>query len=150
MGVEMMGTVIPYWQVFVSLGFLFVTLEAFVGGFFMLPIGIAMFATGILSPFLHNFQLHFWVLAINLLVVGGIFIKFVRPKFTNDHSLTNVDAMVGKEVRVTEKVDNTTGTGQVKLYGDTWRAISMDGSVYSEGESLVVERVEGNKVFVKK
>lgn len=150
MGLEIAGSLIPYWQVFVCLGILFAILEVFVGSFFLLPIGIAFFTTGVVSPFLANIQLHIWALAFNLMIVNVIFYKYVRPKFAKDKTLTNVDSMVGKQVTVIETVDNAAQTGQVKLYGDTWRALSSSDDIFAVGETLTISKIDGNKVFVKK
>ena len=70
--------------------------------------------------------------------------KFINPKKVK----TNVDAIVGKQGLVLEEIDNLTGTGKVKLDGMEWSARSANGEKIEEGTVIVVEKIEGVKVFV--
>ena len=97
----------------------------------------------------------FWIqLTVFLLLSLGC-VLFARPFFTRRFKrvATNVDALIGEKVVVTEKIENIVGRGQVKLSknGQRWSARSMRDDVeYSEGEILTVVAIEGVKLICKK
>ena len=70
--------------------------------------------------------------------------KYINPK----KILTNVDAVVGTQGVVVEKIDNIAGTGRVKLGGMEWAARSTEDTHIEAGEVIKVDRIEGVKAFV--
>ncbi|MBQ6106330.1 MAG: NfeD family protein [Lachnospiraceae bacterium] len=79
---------------------------------------------------------------------------FVRPsalrRFNRRRTKTNVEAVIGKTVRVIEAVNNLADTGRVKLDGMEWAAVCVDDNMtLSVGEFAVVERVEGVKLVIR-
>lgn len=87
----------------------------------------------------------FLVVSCGLLVATLPLVKkFITPKIVK----TNVDSVIGTEGYVTEKIDNLSATGQVKLGGMFWTARSEDGKAIEAGTLIRVERIEGVKVFV--
>ncbi len=93
-----------------------------------------------------------WLQILLFVVVsGGLLIclwpftkKFLKPNLVK----TNVDAVAGTRCHVTAAIDNVEAQGQVKLNGMEWTARSTDGSPISAGTLVVVDRIEGVKVFV--
>ena len=63
---------------------------------------------------------------------------------------TNADANIGKEVIVTEDIDNLLFKGEVKVNGQLWSAQSLDGEKIDKNSKVVIRKIEGNKVFVEK
>ncbi len=61
---------------------------------------------------------------------------------------TNADRLIGREVLVTEQIENLKETGEIKVNGVLWTAVSADGSVIPEGSLVRIERLEGAKVYV--
>ena len=70
--------------------------------------------------------------------------RFIKPKVT----ATNVDAVIGSQCYVTERIDNLAASGQVKLGAMPWTARSTDGTPIETGTLVRVDRVEGVKAFV--
>jgi membrane protein implicated in regulation of membrane protease activity len=70
--------------------------------------------------------------------------KFLTPRL----SKTNVDAVIGSTGIVTAAIDNDAAAGQVKLGAMYWSARSTSGDPISEGTRILVDRIEGVKVFV--
>lgn len=70
--------------------------------------------------------------------------KYIQPKIT----ATNSDSVIGSEGYVTENIDNLSARGQVKLGGMFWSARSTSGEPICEGTKIIVDRIEGVKVFV--
>ena len=93
-----------------------------------------------------------WLQVVLFFVVSALLLLALRPiirkHFTPKLIKTNVDAVVGTVGIVTMDVDNLQGEGQVKLGGMEWTARSTDGSLICAGTQIVVDKIEGVKVFV--
>ena len=87
----------------------------------------------------------FFVVSIALLAaLRPLARKFFTPKITK----TNVDSIIGAQGLVTAPIDNIVAQGQVKLNGMEWTARSTSGEIIPIGTQVVVDKVEGVKVFV--
>jgi membrane protein implicated in regulation of membrane protease activity len=87
-------------------------------------------------------------LAINISVSLFIFKKYVHKKKDASGLKTNVDEMIGKKCVVETEINDELGTGYVKLYGDSWRALSIDDAVIPKGTKVIIKELKGNKVIV--
>lgn len=72
----------------------------------------------------------------------------VRKYFTPRLHKTNVDSVIGAEGIVTTPVNNIAALGQVTIAGMEWSARSTTGEHLPEGTRVIVDRIEGVKVFV--
>ena len=86
--------------------------------------------------------------------VSFIFIFFTRPfalKFVKPHNIkTNYEEIIGKEVQVTDRIDNRAGTGTAVCNGQEWTARSMEDDIIIEvGESVQVIDIRGVQLFVR-
>lgn len=92
----------------------------------------------------------FWLQVAAFLVVSGALLALLRPMLRKyaKTTKTNVDSIPGTQGLVTESIDNVAYQGQVKLGAMTWTARSSSGAPISAGTQVVVDRVEGVKVFV--
>lgn len=86
--------------------------------------------------------------------VSVIFLLLTRPlarRLTKkDYVPTNADRLIGEEAVVTEKIDNLTATGTVKINGQIWNARSQDGEEIPVGETVRVTEISGAKLIVAK
>ena len=88
-------------------------------------------------------------------VVSFLLLFFTRPfamKYINArHEKTNYEGIVGKVVRITERVDNLQQTGHAVVNGMDWTARSEDDEEVLEVDSLAkVVEISGVKLIVKK
>lgn len=87
------------------------------------------------------------------IVVTAICLIFTMPAarrlLQKSKSATNSDRIIGKEAVVTEEIDNIKGTGQVKVLGSVWSALSGDESVIPEGSKVEVSEIRGVRAVVK-
>ena len=92
----------------------------------------------------------FWLQALVFLAVSGVLLALLRPMLRKyvKTTKTNVDSIPGSCGLVTEDIDNVAYQGQVKLGAMTWTARSTSGEPIGLGTRVVVDRVEGVKVFV--
>lgn len=101
----------------------------------------------IISIFYDNFYVQFAVfviLGIILLLTTRSFLeRFIKPKKES----TNLDRVIGMEAVVTEPIKKHV-IGEVKVDGKRWSAISKEE--FSEGEEVIVEKIDGVKLMVRK
>ncbi len=62
---------------------------------------------------------------------------------------TNADRVVGTTAIVEEPIDNLRETGRVFADGLSWAARTEDGNIVAQGQKVLVERIEGAKLFVR-
>ena len=84
------------------------------------------------------------VSAALLLLLRPLAKKYFQPKLTR----TNLDSVIGSVGMVTQRIDNITAVGQVRLGGMEWTARSSTGDPIEVGTQIRVDRIEGVKVFV--
>lgn len=95
-----------------------------------------------------------WLQIVVFILVSGVSLYFTRPivkKYVNGKvQPTNADKIIGTECRVTETIDNISGTGAVYVDGKTWTARSENDEIIPQGELVTTVRIEGVKVIVNK
>ena len=112
------------------------------------------FAIGALTAFFASlFGASFWIQIILFLVVSLVVLVVYRPlavKYVNSRrTKTNVDDLVGKEAKVTEKIDNLNQTGRVVLNGMDWSARTTIGGTIEVDTIVKVVEVKGVKLIVE-
>jgi len=88
-------------------------------------------------------------------VVTALLLYFTRPfaiRMLNSRAeKTNYESVIGKVVRVEERVDNLSQTGRACVDGQEWTVRSeSDEIIYEVGELVKVVSVEGVKLIVEK
>jgi membrane protein implicated in regulation of membrane protease activity len=134
------------WQILAGVGVALLLIEFFTPSFFTLPAGLAFLATACLAPFVPDLRIVLAALTVNLLIVYWIFQQHVWPRMKRDRQETNASGMVGKTAIVTEAIDPTSGSGYVKLYGDSWSVVS--DRAFEVGAKVKIIGTDGNKVVV--
>lgn len=88
----------------------------------------------------------FGTAAFLLLISKTVLKRYFRKK---PPVRTNADAVIGKVGVVTQRIDNTFATGEVKVGGVYWtaRASEKTNGVIEEGQLVVVDRIEGVKLI---
>lgn len=92
--------------------------------------------------------LTFAILSLIFVLIGT---TVIRKRFSKKkHIPTNSDRLLDTAGLVTETINNSIPTGEVKSDGKRWSARSEDGSIIEEGEMVTILRIEGVKLIVKK
>ena len=113
------------------------------------------FAVGALAAFALSFtSVSIEVQLAVFVVVSFAALVLVRPfakKYVNgDITKTNADSLIGKQARVTAKVDNLNATGAAVINGQEWMARSVqDDLVIQEGTIVTVKNIQGVKLIVE-
>ena len=105
---------------------------------------VAMVAAMLNAQLWLQIVLFMTVSVLLLLSLRPLLKKYITPK----KARTNLDSVIGSQGVVTEKIDNIIATGRVKLGGMEWSARSASGEAIEVGTVIMVEKIEGVKVFV--
>ncbi len=90
----------------------------------------------------------FFVVSILLLAVTR---PFASRCINRSRTKTNYEGVIGKVVRVTERIDNIDGKGSALVNGQEWTARSeSDIITFEQGELAQVINIDGVKLIVKK
>jgi len=94
------------------------------------------------------------VQAVVFIISSILLIIFIRPFVTKFFKSNNVamnsKSVVGKNAVVIKAIDNIHGKGQVKVAGEVWSAVSSTDENIEEGATVIVLKIEGVKLIVKK
>lgn len=112
------------------------------------------FAGGALAGFIAaNLGAPIWLQVVLFLVISVLLLFVTRPiavKYLNQKRVkTNYEGVIGKVVKVTEKIDNFNATGAAVCSGQEWTARAEDdGTVFEPGTLVKVVNVSGVKLIV--
>lgn len=142
------------WIVWIIIAALFIGAEVLTPGFFLLWFGVGALAAALLALIgissVAAQTLTFLIVSIVLLIASRtIFERFLmRPSSSTDLK-TGVDKMVGLVGTVVEPSQGAQHEAAVKVYGSVWTAFPVEGEKpLAEGESVAIERIEGNRIYV--
>ena len=114
------------------------------------------FAGGaLIACFLAMANIHVVIQVIVFLVVSLLLLIVTKPMakewINKDRVRTNYEGIIGKVVRVTERVDNINETGTALINGQEWTARSKsDNITLEQGEVAQVVNISGVKLILKK
>lgn len=94
-----------------------------------------------------------WQIGV-FLAVSIVLLIFTRPwalKYVNrNRDKTNYESVIGKTVKVTQRISNADQTGAAVYDGQEWTARSLeDDRTIEEGKLAVVEKIVGVKLIVR-
>ena len=144
------------WIVWLILAAIFIGIEVLTPGFFLLWFGIGALAAMILSLLgissLAAQIITFLIVSVALLVASRTIFERFLPLSSSARSLkTNVETMIGQVGTVVEPSRGALHEAAVKVYGSTWTAFPIEGEKpLTEGETVAVERIEGNSIYVRR
>ena len=124
-------------------------------GLLILFLVIEIATVGLTTLILDLAGLNLWWQIGAFLVVSFTMLVFTRPfvvKYINSHhEKTNYEGIIGKVVRITEKVDNLQQTGTAVVNGLEWTTrAEQDDVILNPGELAKVVNISGVKLIVKK
>lgn len=144
---------LPMWAIWLIASGVFFLGEIFTVSFLLFWPGVGAFLaflTSLIAPSNIVAQVVVFVVSTILLVL------FTKPlvnrlfKVKNDTSMNN-SAVIGKKGIMVKAIDANNPIGQVKVNGELWSAIK-DEKVKSinVGESVIIEKIDGVKLLVRK
>jgi membrane protein implicated in regulation of membrane protease activity len=141
------------WQIWTASALALLIFEVFMPGFVLACLGIGAFggALGAYLGIVFEWQL---VCAGMTSLIAFVFLRpaMLKMGFSGEETLSGADALIGKEVIVTQEFDPQTGMGRCKIDGDDWRAKVSDEIPATKmvlGNVLVIQSVESNTLIVR-
>ena len=133
----------------VGLLVLFAVIEGATAGLFTI-----WFALGALAALIAAaVGMPIWGQILIFILISAAALAGLRPlarRFTAPRKVrTNADRVLGKHALVLQKIDNTAGTGQVKVDGQIWSARTENDESVPEGTQVEVLRIQGVKLVVR-
>jgi len=141
---------VPLWSVWLIASSIMFILEIFTVGFLLFFPAIGAFLAFIFAVFRATSEIQVIVFVVSSLLM----IAFIRPivtKFFKSKDIAmNSRSLIGKNGIVIKTINNLEGKGQVKVAGEIWTAVSESDDEIAEGSTILVQKVEGVKLVVKK
>lgn len=141
------------WQIWTASALALLIFEVFMPGFVLACLGIGAFggALGAYLGIVFEWQL---VCAGITSLIAFVFLRpaMLKMGFSGEETLSGADALIGKEVVVTQEFDPQTGMGRCKIDGDDWRAKvseEIPATKMALGKVLVIQSVESNTLIVR-
>lgn len=135
----------------IVLGIALSAAEIFVPTFFLFWFGLGAFSAAVVSVFYGIVpQL------VTFIVVSALLLIFTRPIAVKtllrkeSPEKINIDSIIGESAEVVKRIDPTAGTGMVRINGELWRAVTEDNSVVEIGNRVLIKKIDGTKLVVKK
>lgn len=139
------------WIIWGIIAVVCIILEIFLPSFWMAMLSMGAIGASIAAGAGGNFGIQLAVLSV-ISVIAGVFFRPFAMKYiyrSSSEIPTNVDALIGKKVPVVKKID-ADSTGKVKIGSEVWKALpEKEGSIFNEGDIVVVTAVDGAKVIVR-
>jgi membrane protein implicated in regulation of membrane protease activity len=141
---------IDMWQIWILISLMLFVAEVFYPVFFFAALGFAALISMIFSFFL-NKEMQLLIFSISGLVVFFAVRPVILKHLYKSNTLkTNTDAMIGKIGIVIEDIGRDSQYGRIKLGDETWIAVSVGNTEIRKGDTVIVERIDGVKLYVKK
>ena len=139
------------WQIWLILALLCFIVEIFSNTFVFLCFCVGCLVSTITALFTESIIIQILVFSI-VTLISLIFVRPIINKYAfrkSNDTKTNVDALIGAEVRVIETIDDISNTGRVFVNGDDWKAVSVDNQRIEKDKKISVVKVESNILIVK-
>jgi len=143
-----MSQIFYFW---LSVAIIFFIIEILTPGiFFFSCLGLGALMAMIVSLFIKSIMVQSLVFVISSVAI----IYFLRPLlskyFIPQDVKSNIDSLISKEGIVIEKISGNKIAGLVKVNNELWRAFSINNEIINKDEDIVVEKIDGNHLIVRK
>lgn len=131
-------------------GLVLILAEMLTSGFILLWLGIGGLAAALAAwlGFGWGGQMGTF-LVVSFLLIAASRTVFKDVFMKGEGVPTNVTALIGRKALVVQEIDSKKGTGEVKVNGDIWRAVSADEQRIPAGVEVEIEAVEGATLVVQ-
>lgn len=140
------------WHIWLIIALILFIMEIFIPSFVLFNFGIGA-VVGSLAAGL-NLSLEWQIVLFSVATLMSFFlIRPVMKKYAykrSDGFKTNLDAMIGRQAKVTEEIDNENNRGRVSLDGDIWQARSLNNEIIPTGTTVEIVQLKSIVLIVKK
>ena len=144
--------IMEIWHIWAIIALVLVIIEIFTTGFAVLCLAFGAVAAAVASACSATLA---WQIVWFSVVTMAAFV-LVRPfllksfKRSRRGRESGVDALIGRQAVVTERISPASNTGRAAIDGDDWKAVSVEGDDIEKGERVTVESVDSVILKVRK
>lgn len=112
------------------------------------------FAVGAILAMLSSFFTNNIIIQSSIFVIfSGVLTFSTKPlvkKFLNDNEKieTNAYSIIGKKGIVTQEINSSAGTGQIKVESEVWSAKNISSGIIPKGTEVEITAIDGVKAIV--
>ncbi len=140
---------LPVWQCWIILGLILLILELFISGFLVACFGISAILTAVTVAFGASTPVQLIVFGILNIVTLFLLRPILQKRFMGEEVKSCVDALIGKEIKLQEKLEPTKDYGEQQINGDVWRIKAQDDAVIEAGTRVRIVELEGLTLIVE-
>jgi len=138
-----------------ALGVGLLLVELHTAAFYSIFLGVGALAAGVLAFFVPDSSV--WLQAAVALAVAVLGVVLIRPRFARRYLLRSASGgspgvhggFVGERALATDPIGDELHPGHVRLAGESWLAISHDGTEIGGDASVIVTAVRGTTLVVR-
>lgn len=138
------------WIIWLIASGIMLILEIFTVSFLLFFPGVAAFIVSIFA--ILGMPVEFQVIIFVFSTI--LMIAFIRPIITRLFKTKDVkmnsNSVIGQKAIVIKTIDNIHKTGQVKVAGEIWSAISSDNENIEVDSMIIIKAIDGVKLIVRK
>lgn len=139
------------WHIWIIVALVFFIIEMFTAGFAIACLSFGGIAAAIAALCGAGIKMQFLWFAILTFIAFIAVRPLILKIFYKDKGetvKTGIDALIGREARVSQTIDPESGSGRVAVDGDDWKAKASER--IEQGEKVIIEKVESVILTVKK
>lgn len=112
------------------------------------------FAVGAIFALLASLFTDNIIIQASIFIISSSLLTFstkplVKKFLKNDEKVeTNAYSIIGKTALVTQEINSTTGTGQIKVGTEIWSAKNSNNQIIPKGTEVEVTSIDGVKAIV--
>ncbi len=140
---------LPIWQCWIILGLILLILELFISGFLVACFGISAILTALSVAFGAGFSTQLIVFGLVNILCLYLLRPILQKRFMGEEVKSCVDALIGKEIKLQERLDSTKDYGEQQINGDVWRIKAKDDTTIEAGARVRIIELEGLILIVE-
>ena len=140
----------PLWVIWLIAAGIMLILEIFTVSFFLFFPGIAAFIAFICAILGVSMEIQIVVFIVSTVLMIAFIRPLVTKLFKTKEVTMNSKSVIGKNGVVLKTINNIHKTGQVKVAGEVWSAVSSDGETIEIDSMIIVESIDGVKLVIRK
>lgn len=144
---------IDVWIIWVTIAIVFFILEIFIPSFWIAIMGIGALTAAVPAAIDLSINWQLGVFAVAS-IICGIFLRpiIIKHIYKSEKAPpSNASALIGKKVKVTQKINGMMEPGKVKIGSEVWKAVPLNEEIVVEIDEFVeIIEVDGATVKIKK
>jgi len=146
---------IQAWIVWLIIAGIFAALEVLTPGFVLLWFAVGALVASVLAMLgidsVAVQMIVFLVVSVVMVLASRTILEKFFTRARGAKLRSGAETMIGQIGTVVESSRGALNEGAVKIYGSVWTAFPAEGEwPLTEGESVSVERIEGNSIYVRR